>query len=269
MTHTMQLKVLIADENAFVQNVVSLALAQDNCQLIHAQHGLEALDCFETHHPHIVLIDTMITGEIDGVTLCQLMKSTKLPHDCSVTLLLPKATPEEIDACFDAGANHYLVKPFSALDILKIIEAYQANASPMQKTEQLAVTTPHANASIAYEALTDFDSSVLYNLEMMLGSKEKVFDSLNRFILDFSGAIDDISALLLTEQRELMQRKLHALKGTAAIIGANKLSTLAGEIEAHSVNGESVHEKLVELKSAWQTVHHTVTTLLPVEISDT
>lgn len=272
MTQAMQINVLVADENALIQNVVRLSLTPPIYHIIEAQQGLDALDLFNEHLPHLVLIDTMITGEIDGMTLCQLIKSMKLPHACFVVMLLPKATAQDIAACFAAGADDYLVKPLTPAHLVKIIEALsekkQATATLVTQHESTSLCPVSPPYVINYEALSGFDSAALRNLETMLGSKEKVFDSLKRFIIDFSGIIDEISDLFLSEQRELTQRKLHSLKGTAAIIGANILSALAADIEAHVVNGDNIHDKLVALHGAWQTVNHTVTTMLPLEASD-
>ncbi|MEY2667063.1 MAG: hypothetical protein RLZZ384_1234, partial [Pseudomonadota bacterium] len=106
MIRTKQTKILIADENTSVQSTLRLTLEQQDVEIFEAQQALDALELFNDKLPEIVFLDSMIEGEIDGITLCQLIKSMKLPHYCFVVLLLSKASTQNIDACFAAGADH-------------------------------------------------------------------------------------------------------------------------------------------------------------------
>ena len=266
MIHTKQTRVLIADENTSVQNTLRLTLKQQDCEIFEAQQALEALELFNDNLPEIVFLDSMIEGEIDGITLCQLIKSMKLPHYCFVILLLSKASEQNIDACFSAGADHYLVKPFNATDVLNAIAKYhqkaqQSTPSPNTLANKNIPTKETHFPPVPYESLTGFDTAGLHNLEFMLGSKDKVFETLKNFIVDFNGIIDEIRVSFHAQQRETTRRKLHSLKGTAAIVGAKRLSTLAAEIEAQVFISNNIDQQLADLESAWQTVDNTVSTM--------
>lgn len=266
MIHTKLRKVLVADENTSVQTTLRLALEQQDVEIFEAQQALDALELFNDKLPEIVFLDSMIEGEIDGITLCQLIKSMKLPHYCFVVLLLSKASTQNIDACFAAGADHYLVKPFNAPDVINTIAEYNQKAqqsTPLLDTlEHKSIPTQETHfAPVPYESLTGFDTAGLHNLEFMLGSKDKVFDTLKNFIIDFDGIIDEIKASFHAQQKEVARRKLHSLKGTAAIVGANTLSILAAEIEAQVFVSENIDQQLTGLDIAWQTVNNTVSTM--------
>ena len=266
MIRTKQTKVLIADENSSVINTLRLTLAPQGMEILQAHQALDALELFNDKLPEIVFLDAMIEGEIDGITLCQLIKSMKLPHDCVVILLFAQASEENSETSFAAGADDYLVKPFNEADVLNAIAAcnqklQHRTASPdTLKVKSIPTQETHF-LPVPYESLTGFDEAGLRNLEFMLGSKEKVFDTLKNFIIDFEGIIDEIRASFHSQQKEVARRKLHSLKGTAAIVGANTLSTLAADIEAQVFLSENIDAQLSNLQEIWQTVNHTVSTM--------
>ncbi len=269
MIHSKQIKILIADENASVRNTLTLTLAQHVGDIFEAQQALDTLDLFNDKLPNIVFLDSMIGGELDGVTLCQLIKSMRLPHYCFVVLLLPKASQSLIDECEAAGADNYLIKPFTPSQVLDALATFDQKA-PVEPSNHHNTPVPEKNniPLVAYESLNGFDFEALNNLEIMLGSKEKVLSSLQRFIIDFSESIDEIRQAFFAQQHEITQRKLHSLKGTAAIVGANTLSALAADVEAHLLRNENISDKLIDLQYAWQTISHTITTQLPFDSSD-
>jgi HPt (histidine-containing phosphotransfer) domain-containing protein len=191
----------------------------------------------------------------------------KLPHYCFVVLLLSKASTQNIDACVAAGADHYLVKPLHAPDITNALAEYHQKAqqrTPLPDTLENK-SIPAAQEThfqpVPYESLTGFDTAGLHNLEFMLGSKDKVFSTLKHFIIDFNGIVDEIKTSFHAQQKEVARRKLHSLKGTAAIVGANTLSILAAEIEAQVFISENIDHQLTDLNVAWQTVNNTVSTM--------
>jgi DNA-binding response OmpR family regulator len=271
MNHSKPFKILIADENTSVRNALRLTFAQQGNPVFEAQNALEALEIFNTKVPEMVFIDSMIEGEISGVTLCQLIKSMTLPYYCFVVLLYSKASEKELDACFSAGADNYLIKPFKPTDVLKFVDERNNKSQLSESKPSTSKNMAHAldenreQLQITYESLSGFDPAALDNLEFMLGSKNKVFDSLRCFVVDFSDSVDEIRELFSTQQKELTRRRLHSLKGTAAIVGANNLSALAAEIEALVFKSDNIDEKLVNLNDAWQIVNHTVLTTLSLD----
>jgi len=271
MIHSKPHNILIADENTSVRNALRLTLSQQGNPIFEAQNALEALEIFNSTVPEIVFIDSMIEGEINGVTLCQLIKSMRLPYYCFVVLLYSKASEKEIDDCFAAGADNYLIKPFKPTDVLKFFDERNHKSQLSESMPSTLKDITHAldenreHLHITYESLRGFAPEALNNLEFMLGSKNKVFDSLRCFVVDFSDSVDEIRELFSTQQKELTRRRLHSLKGTAAIVGANNLSALAAEIEALVFKSDNIDEKLVNLNDAWQIVNHTVLTTLSLD----
>lgn len=115
-----------------------------------------------------------------------------------------------------------------------------------------------------FELLTGFDEERLEMLEMMLGSRMRVFQAVKKLIVDFSSAVSEIQSLLDVDDFYTASRKLHTLKGCSADIGANDVSALAYEIEDMIKREDvgNINQKMGQLSQAWQVIETTVKTLL-------
>ena len=114
-----------------------------------------------------------------------------------------------------------------------------------------------------FELLTGFDEERLEMLEMMLGSRIRVFQAVKKLILDFSSAVSEIQSLLDVDDFYTASRKLHTLKGCAAELGANNVSALASEIEELiKRGGEDINQKMMQLSESSKLIDNTVKTLL-------
>ena len=181
MIHSKQIKILIADENASVRNTLTLTLAQHVGDIFEAQQALDTLDLFNDKLPNIVFLDSMIGGELDGVTLCQLIKSMRLPHYCFVVLLLPKASQSLIDECEAAGADNYLIKPFTPSQVLDALATFDiglipfkineltASVDPVKYYEYRAAALPILSSRFGDMALRNSDDGVYFFESMQAG----------------------------------------------------------------------------------------------------
>lgn len=63
--------------------------------------------------PHLLLLDIMMPGSMDGLDLCRLVKSDPSLGMPRVVLLTARGQSQDIEAGMNAGADAYLLKPFS------------------------------------------------------------------------------------------------------------------------------------------------------------
>lgn len=75
--------------------------------------------------PDIVLLDIMMPGTINGLEVCSRIKSSYELLHTQVILLTARGSAEDRKAGILAGADEYLVKPFSTLKLLETIESLQ------------------------------------------------------------------------------------------------------------------------------------------------
>ncbi|SCX23946.1 response regulator transcription factor [Mycolicibacterium fluoranthenivorans] len=108
-------RVLIADDDPVVLDVVRRYLERDGHQVSVARDGSEALRMLDTLQVDLAVLDLMMPGP-DGLTLC---RSVRSGADSGLPIILLTALGEEDDriAGLEAGADDYLTKPFSPREL--------------------------------------------------------------------------------------------------------------------------------------------------------
>ena len=112
-------KVLIADDDAHIRDVVSFALRRAGFATVDAADGRTALDAFEAEAPDLVVLDVLMP-ELDGVDVCRAIRRTS-----TVPILFLSSKDEEADriAGLDAGGDDYVTKPFSPRELVARVRA--------------------------------------------------------------------------------------------------------------------------------------------------
>lgn len=104
-------KVLIGDADATVVGRLR-ELLEDELTVLHAVDLSELLATAEENRPDIVLLSVGGDGR-DGVTACKLLRSSQAISEIPIIILTPAGHPENVVAAIEAGANDYLIRPFS------------------------------------------------------------------------------------------------------------------------------------------------------------
>ena len=113
--------VLVVDDNADMVQYLVRILEKDY-RVVSASNGREALDLLESTHPDLVISDIMMPV-MDGVQLLKEIKSTPGMSNIPVMLLSARAGEESRIEGYDLGADDYLVKPFSAKELIARVNA--------------------------------------------------------------------------------------------------------------------------------------------------
>ncbi|NET02844.1 MAG: response regulator transcription factor [Sphaerospermopsis sp. SIO1G2] len=85
---------------------------------VNASSGLQ--QCREIQ-PALIVIDRMLTGE-SGISLCKNIRSTG--QRSPILILMARDTVDDRVACLEAGADDYILKPYSSEDFLQLIRLY-------------------------------------------------------------------------------------------------------------------------------------------------
>lgn len=112
--------VLVADDDDTVREVVTAYLHRAGLPTMQATDGLVAVDMVAQHRPDLVVLDIMLPG-IDGLEALTRMRQV----DPSLPILLLTARTTEADrvAGLEIGADDYVVKPFSARELVLRVQA--------------------------------------------------------------------------------------------------------------------------------------------------
>ena len=119
--HTAGARVLLADDNADIRAYVGDLLS--SLYVVEAvSDGEAALAAARRLHPDLILSDVMMP-KVDGLALLKTLRSDQQLRDVPVVLLSARAGEEARIEGLDAGADDYLVKPFSGRELLARIGA--------------------------------------------------------------------------------------------------------------------------------------------------
>jgi signal transduction histidine kinase/DNA-binding response OmpR family regulator/anti-sigma regulatory factor (Ser/Thr protein kinase) len=108
--------VLLADDNADMRDYLQ-RLLRPGYQVTTVTDGQEALDAARGRPPDLVISDVMMP-RLDGLELVAALRADPRTADVPVLLLSARAGQEAAIEGLDAGADDYLVKPFSAAELL-------------------------------------------------------------------------------------------------------------------------------------------------------
>jgi DNA-binding response OmpR family regulator len=111
-------RILIVDDQPELRKLVRMTLEFEDYQLDEAQDGASALDAVDRHRPEVVILDVMMPGELSGYDVCARIKSDASAQGTKVILLTARGQQADLARGREAGADHYVVKPFSPLELL-------------------------------------------------------------------------------------------------------------------------------------------------------
>jgi CheY-like chemotaxis protein len=115
------LKLLIADDEPGLRLLVAATLVSEDYAILEAANGLDALAIVRAEQPRLVLLDVQMPG-MDGLEACRQIKADPVLAGTVVVMLTSLDQPEDEEAGRAAGADTYLTKPFSPLDLLQVVE---------------------------------------------------------------------------------------------------------------------------------------------------
>ena len=113
----MNIKILAADDEEDVLNLVSMSLKNAGFDVIEAMDGQEAIDLARAQFPSLMVLDIMLP-EMSGLEVCKVLKSDSLTAKIPIVMLTAKA--EEVDRIvgLELGADDYITKPFSPRELV-------------------------------------------------------------------------------------------------------------------------------------------------------
>jgi len=115
----MAVNILVVDDEPRFLRLLEANLRTEGYQVITAQNGKEAIEIFSVSSVDLILLDVLMP-QMDGFTVCQ-----RIRQYSNVPIIILTAKGEEQDRIrgLDVGADDYLVKPFSVMELLARVRA--------------------------------------------------------------------------------------------------------------------------------------------------
>ncbi|MDZ5473975.1 response regulator [Bacillus sp. 31A1R] len=112
-------RILLAEDEEVLRMLVVDTLEDEDYKVDEASDGQEALDLFKNHEYDLLIVDYMMPI-LTGLELIEKIRETNL--DIKIMMLSAKSQEFEIEKVLSAGANYFMAKPFSPLQLLEKIE---------------------------------------------------------------------------------------------------------------------------------------------------
>jgi DNA-binding response OmpR family regulator len=117
----------VVDDDADIRDLVAFKLAQAGYEVDRAADGAGALAAVARRRPDLAILDVTMPG-MSGIDLCRSLRADPETASVLVLLLTARAQERDVEAGFAAGADDYVVKPFSPRELVSRVEALLARA---------------------------------------------------------------------------------------------------------------------------------------------
>lgn len=204
-------KVLVVDDNTDLREYITTLLAADY-DIVAVPDGLAAIDAVHLQHPDIVVSDVMMP-RLDGFGLVRALRADPATATLPVILLSARAGEDASIDGLDAGADDYLVKPFSARELIARVRTHL----DLARTRRAWIE----ELERANKELDAFSYSVSHDLRAPLRTIDSLSAVLNE---DYAATLDNNGRHCLTQIRSHVQRAfvlIEALLDLARIARSN------------------------------------------------
>ncbi len=125
-------KILIADDEPLYIRLLQINLVSEGYEVVTATNGEDALEKISSDSPDLVILDIMMP-RLDGITTCE-----RIRQFSGVPVIMLTARGEEQDRVqgLNVGADDYIVKPFSATELLARVRAVLRRTSSLRDSTQ-------------------------------------------------------------------------------------------------------------------------------------
>jgi two-component system sensor histidine kinase RpfC len=220
---TKKLRTLVADDNPTNREVMRKILERAGHEPTVVDDGDQVLDALERAQFDIVLLDRNMpgTGGIEALQAIRVMLRgrERLP----VVILSADVTVEAKREAMEAGADAFLGKPIEAVRLLDQIQALCAAAAAEAPSEPQAI---HAERPVDDAPPAVINRETLGQLEELGSSPAFVEKLIAVFVDDSDGLIDRVERTLAARNAQEFRSVLHAIKGSSASMGTDRLTAL-------------------------------------------
>lgn len=120
-------RILIVDDEPAIRDMVAFALRKGEYEPVHAGDAREAQNAIADRVPDLILLDWMLPGS-SGLELARRWRKDALTRDVPIIMLTARGEENDRVGGLEAGVDDYVVKPFSARELLARIRAVMRRA---------------------------------------------------------------------------------------------------------------------------------------------
>jgi len=134
------MRILVLEDEDSIRRMISALVSARGFSVVGVASGAKALDEISKEMPDVAILDLMVPGAFDGFEVIRRLRSNPLTVKLPVIVISALDDTESRNKAMTAGATTYFAKPFSAIALLKELEAIKAGRpSPSQSQQMKAV----------------------------------------------------------------------------------------------------------------------------------
>ncbi|MGB9442637.1 MAG: response regulator [Desulfobacterales bacterium] len=119
-------EILIVDDEPSIVVPIQFLMEQQGYTVMVAENGEGALDIIYKYKPDLILLDIMLP-RIDGYEVCEIVRLDPRYRDIKIIFLTAKGREVEIAKGLALGADAYITKPFSNIELVSKVKELLAN----------------------------------------------------------------------------------------------------------------------------------------------
>lgn len=113
-------RILIADDDADIRQLVIYALADEGHEVSVAKNGTETIKHFTEAAPDLLILDIMMP-EVDGYDVLRALEEQDTRADARILVLTAKGSEHDWKLGYDLGADRYMTKPFDPEELIATV----------------------------------------------------------------------------------------------------------------------------------------------------
>ncbi len=231
--------VLVVDDNRMNLKVFKSLLKHTKLTILEAISGRECLEILCRQKVDAVFLDHMMP-EMDGIETFEIIKEEKLCEGVPIIMLTANAIQGDREKYLAIGFDNFLSKPINPAELEKMLVEYLMVGESKREEESVSQEPPKEESEDNLPALKEFDFDYALGI---LNDKE----ILRQLLEEFYGSLKILKQKLILLFETITQEEsfnnyrieVHALKSTAATVGALLLSKLARMSEVAAIDGDT------------------------------
>ncbi len=230
------LRILLAEDNVVNQKVALQMLLRLGCRADVASNGVEVLDALERQTYDVVLLDVQMP-EMDGLETARRIRRRWDPGP-GLLAMTANALRGDREACLAAGMDDYLSKPVSLPDLATALDRFRSEtprADPASAPDASSFATPST------DDVPVLATARLEQLRLMEDDQDPTFvsDLVRTFLEEAPERITSMGLAVEEGNGGALERLAHSLKGSAAMLGGQRLVRSCQAVEEAAGRGGS------------------------------
>jgi len=119
-------RILLVEDEPVIRELVKSMLTEGEVTVEVASNGVEGLRLAKSQTFQLILLDVVLP-QMDGITLCRLLKADAQLATTPVYMLTAKARRADMEAATLAGADGYIHKPFRGAELMELVSRLKAS----------------------------------------------------------------------------------------------------------------------------------------------